>query len=147
MQIPDQRKEKTIMGGFRGPEQTKPERLVFEKKMIPAIEHGMGDGETSAELFNCMQVKKVFSDDPEDKEDNISIVRNDQIRKDRMGAAAATADDPCHLDPMINGSALDEIDQISLIRSMERAGMNGMAERTCLHFRTEVGHKGIEQRF
>lgn len=104
----------------------------------------MGDGEPAAELFDCMQVKQVFSDDPEDKEDTVSIVRDDQIRKNRMGVTAAAADDPCHLDLMINSSALDEINQISIIRSMDRAGMNGMTERTGFHFRTEASHKGIE---
>ena len=64
-----------------------------------------------------MPVQKVFGDNPENKEDTVGIVRNDQIRKDRMGVST-TADNPHDFDHMINRAFLDEIDQIALVRSI-----------------------------
>jgi len=64
-----------------------------------------------------MPVQKVFGDNSENEEDTVGIVRNDQIRKDCMGVST-TADNPHDFDRMINRASLDEINQISLVRSV-----------------------------
>ncbi len=53
-------------------------------------------------------MQKVFGDNPENKEDTVGIVRNDQIREDRVGVST-TADNPNDFDCMINRASLDEI--------------------------------------
>lgn len=95
-------------------------------------------------MFNGMPVQKVFGDNPENKEDTVGIVRNDQIRKDRMGVST-TADNPHDFDCMVNRASLDEINQISLVRSMSGARMRGPTNRTGSHFRAESSHKRIKQ--
>ena len=50
----------------------------------------------------------MLSTKPEAKEDTVGIVRNDQIREDRVGVST-TADNPNDFDCMINRASLDEI--------------------------------------
>lgn len=95
---------------------------MFLKEMVPPVEHRMGDGKPQAEMFDGIEAHQVFGNDPEDEEDTISSVRNDQIRKDGMGMTAFT-DDSCYPDLMINSIAPDEIDQVSIVRGMDGAGM------------------------
>ncbi len=61
---------------------------MFQEKMIPAVKYGMGDTEPEAELFDGGSMSEILSNDPEDKEDAIGTVRDDKIRKDRMGMTA-----------------------------------------------------------
>lgn len=51
---------------------------------------------------------EVLSTKPEAKEDTVGIVRNDQIREERVGVST-TADNPNDFDCMINRASLDEI--------------------------------------
>ena len=58
----------------------------------------------------------------------IGIVRNNQIRKDRKGVST-TADNPYDFDRMINRASLDEINQISLVKSMSGVRMRAQQTR------------------
>ena len=91
-----------------------------------------------------MPVQKAFGDNSENEEDTVGIVRNDQIRKDCMGVST-TADNPHDFDRMINRASLDEINQISLVRSVSGARMRDPTNRTGFHFRAESSHKRIKQ--
>lgn len=142
----NQREKKVGAGSLKRMKYTKPESFVFQKKTVPPVEHGMGDRKPDADLLDGIQTHQVFGNDPEDEEDTVSSVRNDQVRKDGMGMAAC-ADDPCNPDFMINGIALNEIDQVSIVRGMNGTGMRGPTKRTDFRFRTESGHKRLKERF
>ena len=76
----------------------------------------------------------------------IGIVRNNQIRKDRKGVFT-TADNPYDFDRMINRASLDEINQISLVKSMSGVRMRGSTNKTGFHFMEDSSHKRIKQQF
>lgn len=76
----------------------------------------------------------------------IGIVRNNQIRKDRKGVFT-TADNPYDFDRMINRASLDEINQISLVKSMSGVRMRGSTNKAGFHFMEESSHKRIKQQF
>ena len=61
---------------------------MIQEKPGPAVKHGMGDAEAEAEFFDRSLMNEVLSDDPEDEEDPIGTVRDDKIRKDRVGMSA-----------------------------------------------------------
>ncbi len=58
---------------------------MIQEKAVPAVKHGMGDAEPKTEFFDRSLMNEILSDDPEDEEDPIGTVRDDKIRKDRMG--------------------------------------------------------------
>ncbi len=64
---------------------TKPERFVFQEKVIPSVKHGMGDEEAETKFFDRSAVDEILSNDPKDKEDPIGSIRDDEIWKNRMG--------------------------------------------------------------
>ena len=68
----------------------------------------------------------------------IGIVRNNQIRKDRKGVST-TADNPYDFDRMINRASLDEINQISLVKSMSGVRMRRLNKQDRIPF-----HGGIQ---
>jgi hypothetical protein len=124
-----------------------PEGFVFPEETKPAVEHGMGDAEPQAELFHGGKAQEVLSNDAEDKKEAVGAVRDDEVREDGMRMAAAGADHPGYGDPVVDGPAGDEIDEIPLIRGMARAGVGSTATGTDLQFRAEISHERVKQRF
>ena len=129
-----------------GREDAQPELFMFKKKSVPAVEHGMGDTKAEAEVFNGMQVKKVFCNDPENEKEPIGTVRDDQVREDGVRMSTA-ADDSLHPDSMINSPAGNKVYQISFIGSMGMAGKGSTTIRAGLHFRIKTCHKRVKERF
>ncbi|MBQ8233333.1 MAG: hypothetical protein IJZ34_15615 [Lachnospiraceae bacterium] len=100
----------------------------------------MTDGKAETDLLNRVQVKQVFGNDSENKEETIGAVRDDQVREDGMGMPAS-ADYSLYPDGMIDSPAGDKVDQVPVIRSMELTGMRGTTTGTGLHFRGKTIHK------
>lgn len=113
---------------------------MLHKKSTPAVEHGVADRKAETDFLNCAQMQKVFGNNPEDKEETICAVRNDQVREDGVGMPTS-ADHSLNLDRVIDSPAGDKVDQVSLIRSMKVAGMRGTTTGTGLHFRGKPIHK------
>ena len=53
---------------------------MLQKKSTPAVEHGVTDGKAETDILNRVQVKHVFGNGSENKEETIGAVRDDQIR-------------------------------------------------------------------
>lgn len=119
---------------------------MLHKKSQPAVEHGVTDGKAETDILDCAQMQKVFGNDPEDKEEPIGAVRNDQVWENGMGMPART-DYSLDSDGVIDSPAGDKVDQVSVIRSMKVAGMRGTTTGTGFHFRGKSIHKGIKKRF
>ena len=115
---PAKRFQESKSGSLGGSEHTEPILLVGEKQGIPAVEHGVRDIKPGTKLPDSISSGKILGNDTEDKKQAISTVRDDQIRKDGMGMAAASADNPADTDGMINRSSRDEVNEIPVIGGM-----------------------------
>jgi hypothetical protein len=124
-----------------------PESFVLPEETKPAVEHGMGDAEPQAELFHGGKAQEVLSNDAEDKKEAVGAVRDDEVREDGMRMAAAGADHPGYGDPVVDGSAGDEIDQVSFIGGMAGAGVGSTTTGTEIQFRAEISHERVKERF
>ncbi len=92
-------------------------------------------------------MQEVFGDDPEDKKEAVSTVRDDEVREDRVGMAAAGTEDPGNRDCRINRGTRDKIYEVAHIGSVDAAGTGSAASRTDLSFSLETVHKSIKQGF
>jgi hypothetical protein len=124
-----------------------PEGFVFLEEAKPAVEHGMGNAEPQAELFHGRTVQEVLSNDAEDKKEAVGAVRDDEVREDGVRMAAAGTGHPGYGDPVVDGPAGDEIDQVSFIGGMARAGVGSTTTGTGFQFRAEIHHERVKQRF
>jgi hypothetical protein len=63
--------------------------LVPAKECAPPVKCGVGDTKALAKLFSRREPRKVFCQNTQDKKQAVPAVRDDHVRKDGMGAAAA----------------------------------------------------------
>ena len=128
-------------GSLGGSEHTEPILLVGEEQGIPAVEHGVRDIKPGTKLSDSISSGKILGNDTEDKKQAISTIGDDQIRKNGMGMATASADNSADTDGMINRSSRDKVNEIPVIGGMGVAGVGGTTIRAGFLFREKTSHK------
>ena len=101
----------------------------------------MRDIKPGTKLLNSISTDKILGNDTEDKKQAISTIGDDQIRKNGMGMATASADNPADTDGMINRSSGDKVNEIPVIGGMGVAGVGGTTIRAGFLFREKTSHK------
>ncbi len=90
--------------------------------------------------------RKVLRKNTEDKEQSVSGVRDDKIRKD--GMCMPTGADKAHdTELMTDSFPVDEVSDGTAITGMDTAGTLSAAAWTGPKFRAESFHKGIKKGF
>ena len=112
-----------------------------EEQGIPAVEHRVRDIKPGTELPDRISSGKILGNDTEDKKQAISTIGDDQIRKNGMGMATASADNPADTDGMINRSSRDKVNEIPVIGGMGVAGVGGTTISADFLFREKTSHK------
>ncbi|MCD8013557.1 MAG: hypothetical protein LUG99_10335 [Lachnospiraceae bacterium] len=115
--------------------------------MEPFIELVACDGETLTDLLDCQAEEEALCQHTEDKEDAVPVIRYDGIRKDRMGVAAAAADDTQDTDIVNRFPAGFEIYDPPAIIRMDAAVAFGSTARAGLCLGLEPVHIGIKEVF
>ena len=90
---------------------------------------------------------EIFTKDAEDKEQTVGTVRDDEIRKDGMGRAAAVADAAEDSDLMPDTFSTDKVGQIPFIVTVNLEISRGTTDRTGLKFRPYKRHELFKERF
>lgn len=67
---------------------------MCQENAFPTVQYGHGDAETGTDILHGMQMEEVFRQRPQDEEKAVCRVRDDNVREDGMGMAAACAADP-----------------------------------------------------
>lgn len=68
--------------------------VLVDKEMYPVVKRRDGDMPLFAEVGNCTGAIQIREKDGNDKSEGIGAVRNQDIRKERMGVPAGPADKP-----------------------------------------------------
>lgn len=112
----------------------------------PVAELVTGDGKTFTDTLRSIKSRKVLGKNTEDKEQTVSGVRDDKIRKD--GMSMSTGADKAHdTELMADSFSVDEVGDGTAIVGMDTAGTLSTAAWTGPKFRTESLHKGIKEQF
>lgn len=112
----------------------------------PVIKLVAGDGKTFTDTLRSVKSRKVLSKNTKDKEQSVSGVRDDKIRKD--GMRMPTGADKAHdTELMTDSFSVDEVGDGTVIVGMDTAGPLSTAAWTGPKFRAESLHKGIKERF
>lgn len=112
----------------------------------PVAELVTGDGKTFTDTLHSIKSRKVLRKNTEDKEQSVSGVRDDKIRKD--GMCMPTRADKAHdTELMTDSFPVDEVGDGTAIIGMDTAGTLSAAAWTGSKFRAESLHKRIKERF
>ncbi len=102
-----------------------------QKEGFPLIQHGGCDGETAADLFH-RAVPEIRGQNSENEKQAVGGVRNDEIRENGMGMAAAGTPYPPDPDGGIDDLPVDVVDDTAPVAAMWNAVPPGTAYRADL---------------
>ena len=92
-------------------------------------------------------MQEIFPENTQDEEQAVGTVRDDEIRKDGMGRAAAVAGAAEDSDLMPDTFSPDEVGQIPFIVTVNLEIPGGTTDGTGLKFRPHKGHELFKERF
>ena len=133
-------------GSLHGGKRAEPFLLLHPEEPQPAAQLGKSDGEAFAELLHGRQAQEILCQDTEEEEQAVTGVGDDEVREDGMGMAAGT-DEAHDAEAVADWGAAYEIDQGTVIISMDPAGPLCTTAGTGLQLRAESGHERIKQGF
>lgn len=142
----DEEFEKSKIGSLYGGQCSKPFLFLGVPQAQPLIELIPGNGKALTEAFHGRTAGKVLGQDAQKKEQPISRIRNDEIRKDGMGSAAV-ADQAQDDQITFDRRSIYEINNPSAIVGVDMAIPFYATAGTGFQFRTERSHVGIKEDF
>ena len=92
-------------------------------------------------------MQEIFPENTQDEEQTVGTVRDDEIRKDGMGRAAAVAGAAKDSDLMPDTFSTGEVGQIPFIVTVNLEIPGGTTDGTGLKFRPYKGHELFKERF
>ena len=92
-------------------------------------------------------MQEIFPENTQDEEQAVGTVRDDEIRKDGMGRAAAVAGAAKDSDLMPDTFSTGEVGQIPFIVTVNLEISGGTTDGTGLKFRPYKGHELFKERF
>jgi hypothetical protein len=105
----------------------------------------MTDTKTFTEMFNCMEICKVFSNDAQNEKKAVRSIRNNRVRKNGMSTVAAMAHHSGNNHrSRISNRTMNKINEITFIGTMDGAVTSGLAVRTGFEFNPEILHEGMK---
>ena len=113
----------------------------------PLVQLVHGNAELFTEPFNGAESCEIFPQEPEDKEQSVAGVRNDAVRKDRVGMTAAVAENPHDAEFLPHGMPISEINDGSAVIVMDMAVSGGTTNGAGLFFWLKLSHVGLEEIF
>ncbi len=120
-----------LRGSFRGLQNPQPDLLMCQKEGLPLVQHGRCDGETAADLFH-RAAPEIRGQNSENEKQAVGGVRNDEIRENGMGMAAAGTPYPPDPDGGIDDLPVDVVDDTAPVAAMWNAVPPGTAYRADL---------------
>ena len=134
-------------GGFGVFQYPKPFPFVPGKELFPFVKLVHGNAEALAETLQGRSPEESLRKDTKNKEESIARIRDDHIRKDGVGVAAAFTDQPEDSDFLYDRFSMDKVDDTAAIVSMDPAGKRGTADGAGLPLGMEGIHVRLEQNF
>lgn len=131
---------------FHGGENSQPQGFMGMPHGQPVIELVAGNGKTFTDTFHRIQSCKEFCKDTEDKEQPVTRIRDDKIRKDSMSMPAGT-DKARDTQIMADWFTINKVNNRAPIIGVDAAGTLSAALRTGPKLGLEFLHKGIKERF
>ena len=130
--------------GLQRREQAHPFFFLPVEQGKPAVKQLRGNGEMFTEFFHGSRAQEIHSQDMEEEEQAVRGIRDNEVRQDGMGMSAGTNETE-DADTVPEWFSTQEINQGTVIISMDGAGAPGTTTGTGLQFRTETRHKGIKK--
>lgn len=121
--------------------------LMLSKNEDPTEKELWRDTKGFAEIPDGLLPQEIYSQDLKDERQGILVIRNNEIREDGMGMAAAFTLDPLYIHYFLLYAAINEIDQETVVGSKETAMSGGATGRTEFCLGNKLRLKSREHRF
>lgn len=119
---------------------------MFMPSGKPVTELAVCDGKTFADLLHSVEPCKVFRKDAQDKEQPVTGIRDNKVRKYGVCVSAGT-DDAHDTELMADGFSINEVNKGTSVIGVDMAGTLNDASWTGSQFRAETIHEGVKKGF
>ena len=126
---------------------TEPALFVGAPELKPFVKQVLRNAEAFTELFYGAKACKVLPQKVQDKEQAETGVRNDDIRKNRMGVFAAVTEDSEDAEICFRPPPGIKVNDGTPVVVMDMAVSGAAADGTGLQFRAKLSHKGVKEKF
>ena len=144
---PTEREKKALIRNLQIIQKSQPLGFLFFPESQPFIELTGGNGETFTQLFDGIQMQKVFCKDTQYEEETVGTVGNDDIWKDGMGRPTTVTNTTKDSDFLTDILTTDEIDEIPLVIAMNPQFSSGFTDWAGLEFWSYKRHELVKERF